>query len=117
MRHTHDYMSKASKLPGVLQLFIKPDTELEIKEWADDLEDSNSINYPIYQDPEAALAKLYNIPDGYYFHRQMVHYPALILLDANGKELFRYVGKNNKDRFSFEALVEKVKEFKEGKSE
>jgi len=39
-----------------------------------------------------------------------VHYPATVLLGPDGKEVFRYVGKNNSDRLSFEKLAEKVAE-------
>ena len=37
--------------------------------------------------------------------------PAFILLDPEGKEVFRYVGKNNRDRYSFEQLESKITEF------
>ena len=34
IRHTSEYFEKASLLPNVIQVFIKPDSEDEIKEWA-----------------------------------------------------------------------------------
>lgn len=111
MRHTHEYFEKAATLPNVLQVFIKPDTEEEIKEWADKLLANDTLKYPIYQDVNAALANQYNIPDGYAFHGQFIHYPALILLNEQGKEVFRYIGKNNGDRYSFEKLTAKLQEF------
>jgi len=52
----------------------------------------------IYRGPDAKLAKAFGIPDGYRFHGQVVHFPALVVLDGKGKELFRYVGKNNGGR-------------------
>ena len=52
-------------------------------------------------------------PDGYAFHNQVVHYPALILLGPDGKEVFRYIGKNNSDRYSFEQLSIKIHELTE----
>jgi peroxiredoxin Q/BCP len=116
LKHTHDYIIRSTTLPNVIQVFIKPDTEKEIEEWAGKLLDDESTKYPIYRDPEANLAKLYNIPDGYSFHGQTVHYPALIVLDTEGNELFRYIGKNNTDRFSFDQLGDKMKEFTELKS-
>jgi peroxiredoxin Q/BCP len=112
IRHTAEYFQKAATLPNVVQVFIKPDTKEEIKEWAEKLSAKSALNYPIYQDANAALAKKYNIPDGYSFHGQVVHYPALILLDKEGKEVFRYVGKNNSDRFSFDKLAAKIQELK-----
>jgi len=92
----------------VIQLFIKPDSEDEIKAWANKLKSTNSL--PIYQDTNAKLADQFNIPNGYQFHGQVVHYPALILLNDKGEEVFRYIGKNNSDRFSFEKLKAKIEE-------
>jgi hypothetical protein len=65
----------------------------------------------VYRDPDA-LAKKLKIPDGYQFHGQSVHYPALVLLNEKGEEVFRYVGKNNSDRLSFEKLAVKGAELK-----
>lgn len=110
IRHTDEYFEKAATLPNVLQVFIKPDSEEEIKEWANKLSDSETLKYPIYRDINAMLATQYNIPDGYNFHGQVVHYPALILLNEEGKEVFRYIGKDNSDRYSFEKLTAKVQE-------
>ncbi|WP_372936481.1 peroxiredoxin family protein [Mariniphaga sediminis] len=108
--HTHDYLSKAASLPNVIQVFIKPDTEEEIEEWAKGLPEEELAQFPIFRDPEAKLAAQFNIPDGYGFHNQFVHYPALILLGPDGKEVFRYIGKNNTDRYPFEKFKIKVQE-------
>lgn len=110
IRHTSEYFEKASSLPNVVQVFIKPDSEDEIKAWANKLKSTNSM--PIYQDANAMLADQFNIPNGYQFHGQVVHYPALILLNDKGEEVFRYVGKNNSDRFSFDKLKAKIEEIK-----
>lgn len=110
LQHTHDYFIKSKELPNVTQVFIKPDSGADIEAWEQELKGSDAVDYPIYRDPEAKLAKAYKVPDGYYFHKQFVHYPAFILLDTEGKEVFRYVGKNNRDRFSFEQLVRKMKD-------
>lgn len=110
LRYTHEYFVKAKTLPDVVQVFIKPDTESEIKEWANKLDVTDKIEYSIYRDEDAKLATQYGIPGGYAFHEQTVHYPALILLNSDGKEVFRYIGKNNSDRFSFENLVTKINE-------
>ncbi len=111
LRHTHTYLEKASEMPEVTQVFLKPDTEAEIRKWATDI----AKDSPIYRDADAALAKAYGVPDGYKFHGQVVHYPALVLLDPFGKEVFRYVGKNNTDRFSFDQLKAKLAELKKAK--
>ena len=108
IRHTSEYFEKANSLPNVVQIFIKPDSEEEIKAWANKLKSTNSL--PIYQDINAKLADQLNIPNGYQFHGQIVHYPALVLLNEKGEEVFRYVGKNNSDRFSFDNLKLKIEE-------
>ena len=108
IRHTSEYFEKASSLPNVIQVFIKPDSEEEIKAWANKLKSTNSL--PIYQDINAKLADQFNIPGGYQFHGQIVHFPALVLLNEKGEEVFRYIGKNNSDRFSFDNLKLKIEE-------
>lgn len=108
IRHTSEYFEKASSLPNVIQVFIKPDSEEEIKAWANKLKTTNSL--PIYQDTNAKLADQFNIPGGYQFHGQIVHFPALVLLNEKGEEVFRYIGKNNSDRFSFDNLKLKIEE-------
>jgi len=110
IRHTSEYFEKASTLSNVIQVFIKPDSEQEINAWANKLKSTNSL--PIYQDLNGKLADQFNIPNGYQFHGQVVHYPALILLNDKGEEVFRYIGKNNADRFSFEQLKAKINELK-----
>ena len=111
LRHTADYAAKESDLPEVTQVFIKPDSEEEIRSWTKYLDQDNG-QLTIYRDTEATLAKRLKVPYGYKFHGQVVHYPALILLDKNGQEVFRYVGESNADRLSFEALVAKIEELR-----
>lgn len=110
LRHTRDHMTKAATLPNVVQIFLKPDTDKEIEAWAGKLDKEALEKNPIYRDPNAKLAKAFDIPDGYAFHGQVVHYPATILIGPDGKEVFRYVGTSNSDRLSFEKLAEKVTE-------
>ncbi len=101
LRHTHDYAALAATTPDVLHIFLKPDSDPEIKAWAGKISKDDLKGTPvIYRDPNAKLAKQFGIPDGYQFHGQTVHFPALVVLDGNGKELFRYVGKSNSDRMS-----------------
>lgn len=110
LRHTRDYMTKAPTLPNVIQVFVKPDTDKEIEAWAAKLPAEELAKLPIYRDANARLAKAFDIPDGYQFHGQVVHYPATVLIGPDGKEVFRYVGKSNSDRLAFEKLAEKVAE-------
>lgn len=97
-------------LPGVVQVFIKPDPEKEIEAWIDNLPEDGSLSFPIYRDPGAELAKAFKIPHGYRFHGRVVHYPALVLLGPGEREAFRYVGENNSDRYAFEQLESKISE-------
>jgi peroxiredoxin Q/BCP len=110
LAHTRKYFTEASKLPNVLQVFLKPDSVEEIKAWAGKLPAEDLAKYPIYRDADAKLADEFGIPGGYQFHGQVVHYPALVLLGPDGKEVFRYIGKSNADRFSFDQLKAKVAE-------
>ena len=107
---TRKYFTQASTLPNVLQVFIKPDSVQEIKAWAEKLPAEEVAKNPIYRDADAQLADAFGIPDGYRFHGQDVHYPALVILGTDGKELFRYVGKDNSDRYSFDQLKLKIAE-------
>ena len=109
LRHTRTYAEKSAGDARVVHVFLKPDTDAEIKAWAVDLGGETS-KLTIYRDPGAKLAEEFGIPGGYKFHDQTVHYPALVLLDPTGKEVFRYVGKNNTDRYSYENFSAKLQE-------
>lgn len=111
IKQTNDYIAKSKGLPNVLQIYIKPDEKKDILAWTTKLSaDSQGSGTPIYMDPDARLANEFKVPDGYFFHNQIVHFPALILLGPDGKEVFRYIGKNNTDRYSFEQLTAKIQE-------
>ncbi len=104
--HTNQYAQLAATTPEVVHLFIKPDSEKDIRAWLKKLVKIDGVKQPtIYRDAGAKLAKRLGIPDGYLFHGQSVHYPALIVLDGEGKEMFRYVGKNNSDRMPKDEFV------------
>lgn len=110
LKHTRDYFAKSATLPNVVQVFLKPDSDNEIEAWASKLPAEDLAKNPIYRDPYAKLAKAFDIPDGYKFHGQTVHFPATVLINPEGKEVFRHVGKSNSDRLSFETLAAKVAE-------
>lgn len=109
LRYTRDYARRAAELPEVTHVFLKPDSEDDIRTWATSLKESKMT---VYRDADARLAKAFGVPDGYRFHGQVVHFPALILLNPEGKEVFRHVGKNNGDRLSFDTLKQKLAELK-----
>jgi thioredoxin-dependent peroxiredoxin len=115
LRHTRDYATKSAGTPGVIHLFLKPDDTAEIQAWASKLTPEGSKPMvTVYRDPDAHLADQFGIPGGYQFHGQIVHYPALILLDPAGKEIYRYVGKSNSDRLSYDKFTAKLAEFTGG---
>ena len=115
LKYTHNYAALAEKNPDVVHVFLKPDSEAEIKSWAENLSKRGLDDLPnVYRDVDAELADKFRIPDGYSFHGQSVHYPALILLDGKGKERFRYVGKSNSDRMSTEDFEAKMAALKKG---
>lgn len=109
LRYTQEYAKKATGEAQVVHIFLKPDSDAEIKQWAVKL-GAEATTLAIYRDADAALAKSFNIPDGYKFHGQTVHFPALVLLGTDGKEVFRYVSKSNADRFPVEKFADKLKE-------
>jgi peroxiredoxin Q/BCP len=102
IRHTNDYVEKTAGLDDVIQVFIKPDTEEEILSWAENLDEDS---FTIYRDVDAQLADELGIPGEYSFHNQLVHYPALILIGPDGKEVYRYTGKKNSDRLSVKKFM------------
>ncbi len=109
LRYTHEYALLAAKTPEVEHVFLKPDTDSEIKSWVGHLDAKDLKSLPIvYRDPDAKLAKQFDIPGGYQFHGQSVRYPALVVIDKTGKEAFRYVGKNNGDRMSVTDFTKKL---------
>jgi catechol 2,3-dioxygenase-like lactoylglutathione lyase family enzyme len=105
MKHTREYLRRAGELSNVRHFFLKPDEPAEILAWA-----AKTGSPSVYHDPGAKWAHHFEIPGGYKFHGQMTNYPALVLLDPTGNEVFRYVGKSNVDRYSFDRFVAKMAE-------
>lgn len=109
LKYTNQYALLAATTPDVVHLFIKPDSEKEISDWLKQLVKIDGIKRPtIYRDAGAKLAKKLGVPFGYQFHGQTVHYPAMVVLDGEGKEMFRYVGTSNRDRMPKEDFVKKL---------
>jgi peroxiredoxin Q/BCP len=108
LRHTAEYSMKAPNAAGVTHVFLKPDSDNEIKSWSGKVKTAHQPT--IYRDADAKLATEFGIPGGYKFHGQTVHYPALVLLDPSGKEVFRYVGKSNTVRLPWDKFAAKISE-------
>jgi peroxiredoxin Q/BCP len=109
LKLTNDYARLGASEPNVLHLFLKPDSAEEIKVWAKRISQEGLKSPPvIYRDPDARLANEYGIPGGYEFHGSITHYPALVLLDGSGQEVFRYVGKSNSDRMKPDDFITRL---------
>lgn len=119
IRHVRSHFVKGKGIPDLVTVFIKPDSPEEIAKWAAKVADDSTTGQTpvIYRDAGAELADAFEIPGGYKFHGLEVHYPALVLLGPDGKEVFRYVGKNNSDRFSADKLAAKIAELKGAKGD
>ena len=111
IKYVREFAGTSTTLPDVINVFIKPDDEAAAKAFAAKLTDIPGGAPTVYRDENAALAKAFEIPDGYESHGDKMHFPATILLDRNGKELFRFVGKSNTDRLALAEFTAKVTEF------
>jgi len=100
-RTTNTYAQRADEVPGVRHVFLKPDAEKDTRAWIEGFENPKNVA-SIYRDPNARLAERFDIPDGYEFHGEIVHYPALVVINPQGEEVFRYVGERTQDRYPFE---------------
>ncbi len=107
LRYTMEYAEKAPSVAGVVHVFLKPDSPEEIDAWAAKLNGAAAA-LPIFHDEGARLAKAYDVPDGFKFHGEVVHFPALILLGPDGGEILRHVGKDNTDRLPFSDFAQAV---------
>jgi peroxiredoxin Q/BCP len=112
LRHTREYAKRSAASGDVTHIFLKPDSADEIKRWSSGLGADAPKGFTVYRDADAKLADAYGIPGGYAFHGETVHYPALVLLDPAGKEVFRHVGKDNSDRLGSDAFATKLAELK-----
>ncbi|MEO6435811.1 MAG: redoxin domain-containing protein, partial [Tepidisphaeraceae bacterium] len=110
LKHTREYAKRAGEVPGVVHLFLKPDEPDDLRKWVANLSKTPGSQPLVYRDPDATWARQLKVMDGYGFHGQTMHYPALILLDRGGAEVFRYVGKSNVDRCPFDKFAVKVAE-------
>lgn len=104
-RHVREYTTSAAMLAGVRHIFVKA-----VSAEAFDAALESSPEAPLYRDVDGRLAAHFKIRDGYRFHGMDMTYPALVLLDPQGREVFRYVGKDNADRLPFRTFARRVGE-------
>lgn len=102
-----DTLRAAPTVAGVLHIFIKPDSEGEVKNWAAQFNDDASA---IFLDPDSALAKDLKVPDGLSINGTSSTYPATIVFSPAGTELFRYEGKAHHDHITFEAFTRQLQD-------
>lgn len=108
VREIREYVERAPTLAGVRHIYVNAHTPEGFAEWIKTVPGAESL--PIYRDENAQLSMKFNIPGGYNFHNAVMNYPALVLLDPRGREVFRHVGKKNTERLPFAAFAAKVAE-------
>ncbi len=116
LKTVREYAEKSKTLSGVQNIFIKPDADENIVAWAAPLKSEGGFAPTIYRDPDGKLAAELGIPDGYVFHGETVHFPALVIFDPDGKEVFRYTGKDTSDRYPVEAFLTKLTELRHARA-
>ncbi|MBL8991472.1 MAG: YHS domain-containing protein [Phycisphaerae bacterium] len=104
-RHLREYTGLADTLAGVKHIFVKA-----VSAEAFGAALASSPEAPLYRDADGKLAEHFKIRGGYRFHGMDMTYPALVLLDPQGREVFRYVGKDNADRLPFRTFAKRVAE-------
>lgn len=107
LRHAQEYAAQAPSVAGVTHIFIKPDAEADIAAWQGKL-NGPAAKLPIYHDADGKVAQQFGLAADFDFHGTKSNHPALILLGPDGKEVFRYVGKDNTDRLSFDKFAAEV---------
>ena len=94
--------SKIEKDDSTQLIIIKPDDAATIKAWTEQFKVKGPM---IYRDPDALLAGTLQIPGGYQFHGQAVHYPATLIVSPEGKVVWANVGKSNSERCKVEDVL------------
>ncbi|MCA9450342.1 MAG: redoxin domain-containing protein, partial [Candidatus Omnitrophica bacterium] len=100
-----DYEQRLDELiygHNIKPVFFKPGEKSEIANWWESL-DSNRI--PVLQDPNGKLSRALKIPYGLKSGDQITLYPTTLLLDPEGNEVFRKVGKSIEERIGVEELL------------
>jgi peroxiredoxin Q/BCP len=111
--YTQDYARNLTDATDVVHIFLKPDEEAVIKNWISHFKMDDPEKEPtIYRDPGAQLAKRFHIPYGYYYYGETIHYPSLVILNREGKEVFRHVGRSSRDRILYPQFVNKMAEIR-----
>ncbi|MFG0326675.1 MAG: TlpA family protein disulfide reductase [Phycisphaerales bacterium JB037] len=108
---TDTYATRADEVPGVRHVFLKPDAVEDTKAWIAGWRQGKDAP-AIYRDVDAEIAERYGIRDGYEFHGEVVHYPALVIIDPQGREAYRHIGDRTQDRVPFDTFKEIMAELR-----
>jgi len=105
VRIVHEYLREASAVAGVRHVFIRPGSAAAAKAWAEQFGDSAGL---IYADPNGALAKDLEVPDGPAMGGKPADFTATVVVGADGSELFRAVSKTGHDHIGFGEFASRV---------
>lgn len=112
LRTTVTYATRAHEAPDTIQIFLKPDDPQDTMDWLSKYPPGAKGAPAVYRDANAQLAERFGIPGGYKFHGEVVHYPALIIIDPQGREVFRKVGTSTYDRMDFDDYLAQLDQLK-----
>jgi len=117
--YTLSYASKLPNMPNMTHVFLKPADAQTIVAWKKKLiaakpEEAEFAVPPIYHDADAKLAQAYEVPGDLEYNGETMRHPALIVLGPDRNEIFRFVGKDAKDRMPFQDFARKALELARG---
>ncbi len=117
--YTLSYASKMPNMENMVHVFLKPAKAEAVVAWKKKIvaakpEETKFVIPPIYQDTDAKLARAYEIPGDLEYNGEIMHRHALVVLGPDRNEVFRFVGKDAKDRMPFQAFVRKVRGLAQG---
>lgn len=118
LMHTLDYALKADTVPEVRHVFVKPNDAKSARKWQDtlmaapDASDAPSVPPLIVRDEAGRVARGLLLRHGYKYRGATMNYPAFVLLDPEGEEVFRHVGEQTMDRFGFEQFAGLMERFR-----
>lgn len=102
-----EYLARAATLAGTNHIFITPDEPAEVKAWSSQF---NAGASAIFIDKDGALARDLHVPGGLTIGSLTSNFPATIVFDPEGKELFRHIGKAYDDHLQFAAFSDRLAE-------
>ncbi len=91
-------------------VFFKPEPEAEIAKW---WEGQPSNRIPVMQDPSGKLSRALKIPYGLKLDDQITLYPTVVLLDPDGNEVWRKVGKTAEERVDVDEIIQQHAKWRE----